>query len=370
MTASEAQRCWAEVSVEALRHNARVARERIGPGASLLAVVKANAYGHGLAPVVQALANEAQLFGVANVQEALAVRSVVQHPVLIMGSALPLERSTIAQAGFIASVSSFEEAQEFSRYGTSSEPAFLNCAIDTGMGRMGMTAECAEADIAQIAALPNVRLHSVSTHLAAADEDAPFTTGQLTRFAEIVAQIRVALPQHEIAFHVLPSAGVLAYSDAAHQFVRAGLMLYGISPIAEFQPLLRPVLTWKAHVVLVREVPAGSSISYGRTFVSDRPMRVATLSVGYADGLPRAVSNRGASVLIGGRRCPILGRVTMDLTMVDVSDVADVAPGAEVVLLGRQGAEEILATEIAARAGTIPWEIFTSIGSRVARVYL
>jgi alanine racemase len=370
MTANEAQRCWAEVSVDALRHNARVACERIGPGSSLLAVVKANAYGHGLAPVVQALAKDAQLFGVANVQEALAVRSVVQHPVLIMGSALPLERSTIAQAGFIASISSFDEAQEFSRCGTASEPAFLNCAVDTGMGRMGIAADHAEEEIGRIAALPHVRLHSVSTHLAAADEDPDFTKEQLMRFDDVVARVRAALPQHDFALHVLPSAGVLAHPDAAHHFVRAGLMLYGISPIAEFQPLLRPALTWKAHIVLVRELPAGSSISYGRTFVADRRMRVATLSVGYADGLPRALSNRGASVLIGGRRCSILGRVTMDLTMVDVSDVPVVTIGDEVVLIGKQGREEILATEMARCAGTIAWEIFTSIGSRVARVYL
>jgi alanine racemase len=321
-------------------------------------------------PVVQALAEEAQLFGVANVQEALAVRSVVQHPVLIMGSALPSERSTITQAGFVASVSSYEEAHEFSRYGTEAEPAFLNCAIDTGMGRMGMGPDRAVNEITGIAALPNVRLHSVSTHLASADEDPAFTNQQLTQFADIVSRLHAALPEQTLALHVLPSAGVLAYSDAAHQFVRAGLMLYGISPIAEFQHLLRPALTWKAHVVLVRELPAGSSISYGRTFVTDRPMRVATLSVGYADGLPRALSNRGAAVLIGGRRCPMLGRVTMDLTIVDVSDVAEVAPGDEVVLIGKQGGEEIFATEMAVLADTIPWEIFTSIGSRVARVYL
>jgi alanine racemase len=170
--------------------------------------------------------------------------------------------------------------------------------------------------------------------------------------------------------HALPSAGVLAFAGSAYDIVRAGLMLYGISPLPEEQALLRPALTLKAHVVLLRDVAAGRSISYGRTFVTPKPMRVATLSVGYADGLPRALSNRGATVLIGGRRCALLGRVTMDLVMVDVSEVPEVNVGDEAVLIGRQGDEEILATEVAQRAGTIAWEIFTGIGSRVARVYV
>ncbi|MGZ5021901.1 MAG: alanine racemase C-terminal domain-containing protein, partial [Chthoniobacterales bacterium] len=148
------------------------------------------------------------------------------------------------------------------------------------------------------------------------------------------------------------------------------LMLYGVSPLAEFQTQLRPALALKSRVVLVRDLPAGSSISYGRTFITQRPTRVATLGIGYADGYPRAISNQDAAVLIRGRRCPVLGRITMDLTMVDVTEVPDVSLGDEVVLIGRQGEQEVTAHEVAVRASTIPWEIFTGIGSRVARVYL
>ncbi|MEP6955258.1 MAG: alanine racemase [Chthoniobacterales bacterium] len=368
MNALKTERCWAEIDLSALRHNAAVARARAGREVDLLAVIKANGYGHGITAVAQALADEAQIFGVANLHEALAVRAVVAQPILILGSALPQERVSIVQAGFVASVSSFDEAREFSHY-AGAAPALLNCAIDTGMGRMGVAEAGAAEEIKRIAALPNVVLHSVSTHLPSADEDAEFTRTQLARFSEIVGQIRSVLPS-TFAVHALPSAGLLAFPESAHQIVRAGLILYGISPIPEFQFLLRPALAWKTRVILVRDLAAGSSVSYGRTFTAKQPMRVATLSVGYGDGWPRALSNRGAAVLIGGRRCPILGRITMDLTVVDVSDLPAVSAGAEVVLIGRQGDEEILASEVARQASTISWEILTGIGSRVTRVYV
>ena len=170
--------------------------------------------------------------------------------------------------------------------------------------------------------------------------------------------------------HVLPSAGVFAFADPPFDIVRAGLILYGISPLPEFQKLLRPVMTWKTRIALIRTMPAGHGISYGRTFITPRAMRVATLSAGYADGYPRHLSNRAACVLVRGQRCALLGRVTMDLMMIDVSHIADAAVGDEVVLMGRQDDEEISATELADRASTISWEIVTRIGSRVRRVYL
>ncbi|MGI8820285.1 MAG: alanine racemase [Chthoniobacterales bacterium] len=367
MSRTNTRRCWVEIDLEAVRHNAVVAKMRAGEGVALLAIVKANAYGHGLAAVAQALADHAQLFGVANLTEALALRAFVPHPVMIMGPALPAERAGIVQAGFIASVSSFAEALEFSGACRSS-PALLNCAIDSGMGRMGVSEAEAGVEITRIAALPNVRLHSISTHLPSPD-DATYTHAQLERFGKLVRQLRSAVSS-PVPVHSLPSAGVISFPEAAHEMVRAGLMLYGISPVADFQKALRPALTWKTRVILLRTLEAGRTISYGRTFTANRPMRVATLSVGYADGLPRAVSNRGAAVLIGGRRCAILGRVTMDLIVVDVSHVPGIALGDEAVLIGRQGEEEILATEMAERASTIAWEIFTGIGTRVARVYL
>jgi len=217
--------------------------------------------------------------------------------------------------------------------------------------------------------LPNIQIHSISTHLPVSNEDAEYTRDELSRFARLVKQFRAEVPG-DYKVHVLPSAGVLAFSDPSFDVVRAGVMLYGISPLPEFQKLLKPVMTWKTRIGLVRDLPKGSSISYGRTFITPREMRVATLSAGYADGYPRHLSNRDTTVLVHGKRCSLLGRVTMDLIMIDVSEIGDVKPGDEVVLMGRQGAEEISAGELAERAGTITWEIITRVGSRVRRVYV
>jgi alanine racemase len=361
-------RCWAEIDTAALRHNAQVARAHGGPGVSLLAVIKANAYGHGLAAVAKALAQDVQLFGVANVDEAVEARSVVLHPIIVLGPALPAERAEIVRRGFIASVSSSAEAQEFDRL-AGDAVVHLNCKIDTGMGRMGIAESDALSELRAIAALPKVEIHSVSTHLPSADEDADYTRAQLVRFTELVTTIRKAVPGN-YQVHALPSAGVLEFADARFEIMRAGLMLYGVSPQPRFQSELRPALTLKTRIALLRDLPAGTSISYGRTFTTARKTRVATLGAGYADGIPRLISNRDAAVLIGGRRCPILGRITMDLTMADVTELPEVAVGDEVVFIGRQGEQEISAREVAERASTIPWEIFTGIGSRVARVYL
>jgi alanine racemase len=360
----ESYRCWAEIDRAALRHNAKVARDRIG-SAEMLAVVKANAYGHGLLGVAQALADDAHLFGVANLEEALVLRDSLPHPVVILGPATPEERSTIAERGFIPTISSLEEAQAFDRL----KPVAVNFKIDTGMGRMGVVQNEALEVFKRAAALPNIEIHSISTHMPVSNEDAEYTREQIGRFQRIVGRIRAEVPGTYKA-HVLQSAGTLAFNPPTFEIVRAGIMLYGISPLAEFRELLRPVMTWKTRICLVRDVPKGSSISYGRTFIAPRNMRVATLSAGYADGYPWHLSNRGAAVLVHGRRCPLLGRVTMDLIVIDVSGLDDVQVGDDVVLMGRDGSGEISCTELGERAGTITWEIITRIGARVRRVYL
>ena len=368
MNNNDPGRCWAEISLDALRHNAAATRKLAAPDASLLAVIKANGYGHGLSAVAQALASDAELFGVANMKEAIEARSVVSHPLLIMGPALPAERAEIVARGFIPSISSAQEALEFSRVAAGTTVQ-LNCKIDTGMGRMGIIEADALVTIKAIAAMPNVTIHSVSTHLPSADDDAAYTSEQLSRFRALLSRIRTEVPG-SYAVHALPSAGVISFSDAAYNFVRAGLMLYGVSPIREQQHLLRPVMTLKARIALVRELAAGTSVSYGRTFTTRRRSRIATLSIGYADGLPRSLSGHDAVVLVRGQRCPIVGRVTMDLTNVDVTDVPGAEAGDEVVVIGSQGSEAISAFEVADKAGTIPWEVFTGIGSRVTRVYV
>jgi alanine racemase len=360
-------RCWAEIDRSALRHNAAVVRERIG-SAELLAVVKADAYGHGLLGVAQALANDVQLFGVANLEEAIAVRNKLSHPIIILGPALSEERSKIVECGFIPSVSTFAEAQDFARFGRSA-PVLINFKIDTGMGRMGVPEPDAVAVFKRISALPNIKIHSISTHLPVSNEDEQYTRDELLRFEQDVKKLRAEVPGDYKA-HVLQSAGVLAFNEEIFDIVRAGIVLYGISPLPEFQKLLKPVMTLKTRIALVRDMPKGSSISYGRTFITPRKMRIATLSAGYADGYPRHLSNRNAAVLVRGRRCALLGRVTMDLVMIDVSKIDNAHVGDEVVLMGQDGNEEISCVELADRAGTITWEIITRIGSRVQRVYV
>jgi alanine racemase len=359
-------RCWVEIDRAALRHNAKVVRDRIG-SAEMLAVVKANAYGHGLVGVARELADDAQLFGVANVEEAVTLRDSLPHPIVILGPAIPEERPIIVERGFIPTISSLEEAHAFDRL--TGGPVSVNFKIDTGMGRMGVVENEAHEVFKSVAALRNIQIHSISTHMPVSNEDADYTRDQLIRFRKIVEQFRAEVPGTYKA-HVLQSAGTLAFNPPTFEIVRAGIMLYGISPLPEFRELLKPVMTWKTKICLIRDVPKGSSISYGRTFVAPRNMRVATLSAGYADGYPWHLSNRGAAVLVHRKRCPILGRVTMDLMVIDVSRTEEVQVGDDVVLMGREGSEEISCAELGKKAGTITWEIITRIGARVQRVYI
>jgi alanine racemase len=271
----------------------------------------------------------------------------------------------ITERGFIPTISSLEEAEAFNRFG----PVAINFKIDTGMGRMGVVEHQALAVFKKVAALPNINIHSISTHMPVSNEDVVYTRDQLVRFRNMIEQIRAEFPGSYKA-HVLQSAGTLAHNSETFDIVRAGIILYGISPLPEFQKLLKPVMTWKTRICLVRDMPKGSSISYGRTFITAREMRVATLSAGYADGYPWQLSNRDAAMLVHGQRCPLLGRVTMDLMVIDVTNIDDVQVGDEVVLMGRDGNEEISCAELAEKAGTIPWEIVTRIGARVRRVYV
>jgi len=360
----ESYRCWAEIDRSAFHYNAKIVRERVG-SAEMLAVVKANAYGHGMIGVAETLAEHVQLFGVANLEEALALREKFKHPIVILGPSLPEEMPAIVEHGLIPTVSTLDEAQNFDRIGKTS----INFKIDTGMGRMGVMENQALETFQRVAALPRIEIHSVSTHMPVSNEDADYTRDQLIRFRKILDQIRAEVPGNYKA-HVLQSAGTLAFNNPTFDIVRAGIILYGISPLPEFQKLLKPALTWKTRIGLVRDVPKGSSISYGRTFITPRAMRAATLTCGYADGYPRHLSNQGAHMLVRGKHCALLGRVTMDLMVIDVTDLPTVEVGDEVVLMGRQENEEISAHELAEKAGTITWDITTRIGARVKRVFI
>ena len=374
MIAADA-RSWAEIHLEALSHNAGVARDLAGQDSRVLAVVKADAYGHGAVAISKHLATKCGVrdFGVANVAEAGLLRAVLDADISIelLSPALPAEWPTVARLDLTPWISTADEARGYARVAVETgrrQPLPVVVEIDLGMGRTGVLPEGAAELLARIASLPALRLAGMATHLPVADEDPEFTKRQLTQFEEI----RRTLPPQAPEFRAQSrnSAGVLGYPAGNGEIIRVGLMLYGASPLPDCPIRLRPVLSWKTRVTLVRDLPAGHSVSYGRTFLTPGPMRVATLAAGYADGYPRSLGQKGADVLVRGRRHALLGRVTMDQMMIDVTDAQDIAPGEEVVLLGCQGDEEITATEIATCAGTIAWEIFTGLSHRVARVYL
>ena len=362
--AGESWRIRAEVDHGALRHNAAAMRKLVGDQTGLIAVVKADGYGHGGPEVAQTLAPFAEQFGVATVGEARAVRAaVLDKDILILSPCLPDERRVVVDEGFIPVVSSTAEAKAYARL-VQGKPARIHLCVDTGMGRIGVWQDDALKTAQEIAAIEGLDIESVSTHLPVADSDPAFTAEELRAWETLIGQLRAILPTAK--FHALNSAGSLQRPEHAADRVRPGLALYGISPLPDFQQLMRPAMTLKTRITLVRDVGPGRGISYGRDFITAQPMRIATLAMGYADGYPRQTSNQGAQVLIRGKRCPILGRITMDQFMVNVTDLPrDVAPDEEVVLFGKQGDEEITVGEIAAWAGTISWDILTRLGKRV-----
>lgn len=354
-------RTWVEVDPGALTHNLAFVRRVIGPAPEILAVIKANAYGHGTRLAAAALAHGVSLFGVATLSEAREVLDArTGREIVLLSPCLPEERKEAVDLGLIVTVSGADEAESFAAIGN----ARVNFKVDTGMGRVGAWWPDAARTLERVAG--RVAVHSISTHLPSSDADESFTRAQLERFARLAGELRKLAPEAKL--HSLNSAGALRFPQFSGDIVRVGLLLYGCSPLPEFQRECRPALAWKARVTLVRELPAGSGVSYGRTFVTARPTRIAVLAVGYADGFPRQVSGRGACVLIGGLRCPVLGRVTMDQIVADVTDAGDVMPGEAAVLIGSQGRETITASEIAGCADTIPWDIFTGIRGRVERI--
>ncbi len=366
-------RCVADIDGGALRHNAGVAGRLAGGGPEcVMAVVKAGAYGHGLAQVVPALREEIGAFAVACLSEAVEVkRHAVRSrdggsaPVFVLSPALPREMPEIVRHGFIPAVSTMEEVQRFAALSAGKGTA-VHVVVDTGMGRMGALPDQAAAVLRAVQESPGLTLDSVSSHFPSSDEDEVFTRAQEERFRSLTAEWRAEFGPFRT--HLANSAGILRYPRVPGEMVRAGLMLYGVSPLPEHQALLRPVLTWKTCVTLVRRLPAGHGVSYGRTYLTHQPTMVASIAAGYGDGYPRQVSGKGASVLLRGRRCAMLGRVTMDQMLIDVSDFEmPPAPGEEAVLMGWQGPECITAGEIARMADTIPWHVLTGITGRTVR---
>lgn len=360
------------IDLDALAHNFREVLRRVN-GRKILAVVKAEAYGHGAAIVSRrVLALGADMLGVALVEEGCRLREEnITAPILVMGALFPEEAETVVAAGLTPVVFTHPVARALSHAGKKrGTTVSVHVKIDTGMGRIGIVPEDAPDFIAELRTLDNIKVEGLMTHFADVDlRDKQYASYQVGRFETLcmaLAARGIDIPVR----HAANSAAVIDYCQNSMTMVRPGLMLYGYNPLEEHAPGLdlRPVLSLVTRIVFLKRVPAGTPISYGRTFVTRRESLIATLPIGYADGYSRSLSNSGEA-LVRGMRAPLVGRVCMDMCMLDVTDVPGVSEGDDVMLIGSQGSEHITADDIAAKIGTIAYEVLCGISDRVPRIY-
>lgn len=364
---------WAEINLDSIAHNIREIRQLLKPKTRLMAVVKADAYGHGALPVARTvLANGADCLAVAILDEALALRREgITVPILILGYTPPEQADLVVENEITQTVYSVESAQALSAAAVhQNKTVKLHVKIDTGMGRIGVTPEETPNFVQAVTKLPGVFLEGAFTHMSSADEDESFTRWQFARFMEAISEsekLGITIPVK----HVANSAATLFLPEMHLDMVRAGIIIYGLAPALPYAGTinLKPAMQLKARVSHVKRVPENTAISYGRRFTTNAPSTIATLPVGYADGWSRLLSNK-AEVLIHGKRVPLVGRVCMDQCMLDVTGVSGVQTGDEVVLFGTQADQILPVDEIAAHIGTINYEIVCMISKRVPRVYI
>lgn len=360
-----------EIDLLALKHNFRLARDH-AEGRSVLAVVKADAYGHGAVPVAKLLAEEgAEFFGVAHVHEARALREAgIEQPILLFCGVLPGEETALADLQLTPMLFDLALARRLDEIGQSRGLQLpVHLKLDTGMGRVGFRPEELAAVLVELAELKHLDLQGVASHLALADErDNPWSDTQYEIFRTCLSQIRSAGFEPRW-IHLSNSAGLFGNAFPECNLVRPGISLYGGLPGADFAELdLRPVMHFRSRVAQLKQVPAGTGVSYGHRFNARRPTRLAAVPIGYSDGYSRRFTNCG-EVLIGGRRAPVVGTVCMNWTLVDVTDLPDVEVGSVVTLLGRDADAVLTGHELADKIDTIDYEIFCQIGSRNPRCY-
>ncbi len=372
---SDYLRCWAEISLSAIGHNIEEVRKRLAPGVRLLAVIKADAYGHGAVRVGKYLEDRVNYFAVATLEEAVELReNGIRLPILILGYTSPSQYEDLVAFDITQTIYSRETAELLNREAANQgKRAGIHIALDTGMTRIGFQVTEEDADvIADIGRLPHLKMEGLFTHFACADQkDKTYCSGQLEKFNRMVRM----LEEREVEIplkHVCNSAGIMEFDDFRYDMVRSGIVTYGMYPSEEVRKErldLIPALEWKSRVIHVKEVGNGLGVSYGATYVThEGRTRIATVSAGYADGYPRALSSKGR-VLIHGQYAPILGRVCMDQFMVDVSGIPDVRVEDVVTLVGRDGENSISIEEIADPAARFNYEMACGISRRVTRVY-
>lgn len=366
---------WVEVDLAAVRHNVRSIKGFLGPQRHLWAVVKANAYGHG-AVETAAAALDAGADGVAvsclNEAAELRVDAGIRAPLLVLAPGEPRAASWLVRLDIVQTACYRPMLEALSKAAQRLEkPATVHLKVDTGMGRLGVSPEHVTEFAQSLEHFPGVHLGGVFSHLATAEsEDPSYAQLQFERFSTALRRLNAAGIAPGMR-HLANSAATLRFPEMLFDSVRAGLLLYGISPDEnEPTPLdLRPAMVWKTRVSFLHRVPAGWSVSYGRTYVAERETVVGVLPLGYADGYPRHASNH-SRVILRGTKCPVIGAVCMDHLMIDATDVPDAAIDDEVILLGRQGNSAITANQLAQWAATVVHEVPTAIGRRVKRVYL
>lgn len=374
-------RAWAEIDLDAIAHNVAEIKRLVGRRTEIMAVVKADAYGHGVRETVSTMIDSGVTrIAVSMLDEALQLRELgIEVPILVLGHSDPKRALEIIRHSVTQTVFSHDLAGALSEAAVrEGKPAKVHVKIDTGMSRVGfLPGYSAVKSVVLISQLPGLIIEGIFTHFASADEaDTTFTRQQFEMFESILSELNrigVFIPIK----HVSNSAAVLAFPDMTLDMVRPGIILYGILPGNELRidtknekpPSFRPAMTLKAQVILVKEISEGTTVSYGRKWRASRASKIATLPIGYADGYTRNFSNR-ARVLINGQYAPVIGSICMDQCMIDVTDINScVKTGDEVVLIGKQGGLNIAVEELADLAGTISYETLCLIGKRIPRVY-
>lgn len=366
---SDIRPTWAEIDCGAFERNVAYVASRLRQGTRLIALLKADAYGHGAVELARRCKPEhVAMIGVALLEEALDLRTAgIALPILVLGPLSERQVRLALEHDITLGVPGPEELEVIANVARERDVA-IHLKIDSGMGRMGVVESELPRVVELIRSAPRLRIDALYTHFAnAGDVRDSFTKDQIARFDTLVETLREAgieAPLHHAANSAATMRGM-----TPGDFARVGIALYGAEPLDENSLRLEPVMRWRTAIGRLKELPPGHAIGYGTTFHTTRASRIATLPIGYADGYRRGLSNRG-EVLVRGKRAPVVGRVSMDLTTIDVTDIPDATLGDEVILLGRQGNEEIAVEELAKKLDTISYEVFCGVGKRVPRVFI
>lgn len=368
----------AEIDLQAFRHNFQNLRNYISPQTRIMAVVKADAYGHGALPCARvAVESGADYLGAGVIEEGIEFRqSGLDTPILILGSIFPDEAEDLVRHDLATIVCTLPLAQALAKEAEKqNKTASVHIKVDTGMNRLGVLPENLPELLNQIRNLPNLKIEGVSTHFASADdEDLSITQAQLKKFQAALACFK---QDDRPLIHCSNTSALFKFPESHFDMVRPGLILYGALPSPSLQTVLnekenlspfQPVMQWKSQIILVKSLAKGQPVSYSGSFTTQRDSLIATLPIGYADGLHRSLSNK-MDVLIRGKRAPQIGNICMDMTLIDVTEIQDVQAGDEVVLFGKQEGQTITVDEMASKGGTIPYEILCNVGKRVPRIY-